>query len=97
MKTLPESVSPYNRSPEFTEDTLPEALKNNHLTKNDTWAKIIIEAGEIAYVIETTPQERIVLNPSKPGVVEPDVPASPRSTRGCALVRAISPLATPCS
>src|SRR5699024_6220399 len=37
MKTIPTTVQPYSKSPEFTQDTIPERLRSDHHTKDETW------------------------------------------------------------
>src|SRR6185295_16850462 len=39
---LPEGFIPYNRTPEFTEESVPAGLRSDHSTKAGVWAKIIV-------------------------------------------------------
>ena len=71
MKKLPDNVQPYKRTPMFNEINVPKGLLRNHNTKNGTWGLLKIEKGEMEYVIED--QEKIILNSSLPGVIEPEI------------------------
>ncbi len=72
MKTLPPDVKPYKQTPEFTESTLPNGLLKDHQTKAGVWGKIVVLEGKLLYTIQQPPEET-VLEPGKPGVVEPTV------------------------
>ena len=73
MKRLPETVSPYKRTPEFTETTVPAALLSSHNTKAGVWATIIVLEGHLTYRIIEPTLETIVLSPELSGVVEPTI------------------------
>ena len=73
MKQLPDNVSPYKKTPVFTEVTLPNGLRNDHATKAGVWGLIHIEAGRLLYEVADT-GEAIELAPGEPhGVIEPEV------------------------
>ena len=72
METLPENVSPYAKSPEFTEETVPKNLLEAHRTKAGTWAKIVVMEGKLRYRILEPEIEENELSPDRHGVVEPD-------------------------
>ena len=74
MKTLPDDVKPYKKTPVFTEKNIPKALLQTHKTKEGSWGKICINKGKLLYVIESEPQETTELSPLIYGVVEPQVP-----------------------
>lgn len=74
MKTLPENLSEFKRTPEFTEATLPEGLKSRHTTPTGTWAKITILGGKLTYRILEPEVEENELSVTQPGVIEPLVP-----------------------
>ncbi|AOR77762.1 DUF1971 domain-containing protein [Novosphingobium resinovorum] len=61
----------YSRSPEFTEATLPAALRRQHSTKAGTWALIHVLEGELIYRIYE-PASQTTLTPGTPGVVVPE-------------------------
>ncbi|MGH1366433.1 MAG: DUF1971 domain-containing protein [Calditrichia bacterium] len=71
MKTLPDSVSCYNTTAVFTEDTMPEGIKKDHFTKRGTWGIIRVHEGELEYV--TGNGKTHILNSEKPGLIEPEV------------------------
>jgi tellurite resistance-related uncharacterized protein len=62
------------RTPEFTQSTIPAALRQRHTTKAGVWGLIQVVEGSLTYrvvepdVIETT------LTPGHPGVIEPERP-----------------------
>ncbi len=75
-RSLPPTVAPYKRTPEFTEATVPAGLLKAHNTKPGVWALIHVLEGELLYRI-TDPRRPVseqVLTPSgPPGVVEPQI------------------------
>ena len=74
MKNLPPNVVPYQRTREFSESTVPDALLRRHTTKPGTWGHIRVLEGSLRYrILEPVPEEH-VLTPEQPGVVEPEVP-----------------------
>lgn len=73
MKDLPDNVSPYKKTPEFTELTVPAGLLGDHQTKNGVWGKIVILEGNLEYTILEPEKEIIHLDPKIFGVVEPTV------------------------
>ncbi len=73
MKTLPKNLSKYKQTPKFTEKTVPKGLLNDHNTKAGVWGKIVLEKGEIEYVISEPETKSYILTPDYFGVVEPEV------------------------
>lgn len=73
MKTLPDSVAAYKKTPEFTEASVPAGLLKAHQTKADVWGKIVVLAGELEYTINEPVKEVILLNEHTHGVVEPQI------------------------
>ena len=49
MKSLPQNVEPYNRTPEYTEATVPARLEHRHNTKAGVWARIQVLEGRMLY------------------------------------------------
>ena len=74
MKTLPSGVAYYARSPEFSDQSIPENLLDSHRTKTMTWANIVVTQGRILYRILEPQIEEHELSPDRTGVVEPQVP-----------------------
>ena len=73
MKALPSTVTPYKRTSEFDENTVPAGLLKSHSTKKGVWAKIIILEGELTYRILEPIVEEIKLTSKSFGVVEPTI------------------------
>ena len=71
MKSLPDNVTAYKRTPIFTEKTVPLGLLNNHSTKAGVWGLIQVEEGKLEYTIEN--EETHILTTDKSGVVEPEI------------------------
>lgn len=71
MKSLPADVVAYRRTPEFTADTVPAALLDQHATKAGVWGTIVVLEGRLRYHIDEPEVEAHVLIPGAPGVVEP--------------------------
>lgn len=71
MKELPATVTAYQRTNLFTQDTVPSGLLKNHSTKEGVWGLIQVEEGQLEYTIEDN--EVHVLTPGNNGVVEPTV------------------------
>jgi tellurite resistance-related uncharacterized protein len=74
MKSLPPDVVAYRRTPEFSEATVPAALRRAHTTKSGVWGRIHVVSGSLCYRILGSPPEEHVLSPLREGVVEPEVP-----------------------
>lgn len=72
MPNLPPDAVPYKRTDTFTQDTTPAKLLDHHRTKAGVWAKIIVEEGELSYVIADRPGEGFILKPGYVGVAEPE-------------------------
>ena len=73
MKEIPSNVTPYKRTPEFTEETVPKGLLRDHNTKEGVWGKIVVLSGSLEYTIQEPDLEVIKLNPDRFGVVEPTI------------------------
>lgn len=73
MKKLPHDVTPYKRTPEFTERSVPKALLESHRTKRGTWGRIVVLEGTLIYRIMEPKLEEVRLDPDHPGVIEPAI------------------------
>jgi tellurite resistance-related uncharacterized protein len=74
VKRLPPDVVPYSRTPEFSESTVPAALRRHHTTKSGVWGRIHVVAGSLRYRILAPEPEEYILSRENVGVVEPEVP-----------------------
>lgn len=72
MKQLPTNIQAYKKTPIFTQKTIPDGLLKHHTTKAGTWGKICVLKGKLLYTIESEPIEKILLDTTKYGVVEPE-------------------------
>ena len=85
MKSMPESVAPYARTPEFTEQTIPEKLQQAHDTKQGVWGKIVVLEGRLRYRILEPEVRSMSCLPSGPASSNRKSPTkSPRSAN-CAF------------
>jgi tellurite resistance-related uncharacterized protein len=73
MKSLPDKLVAYKRTPEFTDASVPDGLLHAHSTKAGVWGKIIILTGNLTYRILEPEIEEILLSTAVYGVVEPTV------------------------
>lgn len=71
MKSIPEHVVAYRRTPEFDEENVPDVWLSAHSTKRGVWAKIVVLEGRLLYTIRDNPSEEIHLDADHFGVVEP--------------------------
>ncbi|KFG91373.1 Tellurite resistance-like domain-containing protein [Sphingobium herbicidovorans NBRC 16415] len=73
---LPDGVTPYKRTPTFTEKTIPAGLLNDHHTKDGTWGLIHVEEGQLRYIVtdpRRPPSTATLTTETPPGVVEPTI------------------------
>lgn len=73
MGTLPDGVSRYARSPEFTEVTIPAKLQASHRTETGTWGKIVVLEGKLRYRLLEPAIQETELSCERPGIIEPRV------------------------
>lgn len=73
MKTLPDHVAPYKKTPVFDQHSIPAGLLANHNTKAGTWGKIVVLEGALRYTIVEPAPEQHLLTPGHDGVVEPQM------------------------
>jgi tellurite resistance-related uncharacterized protein len=69
---IPEGFVAYKRTAEFTEQTVPEALRKDHSTKEGVWAKIRVGEGKLRYRIPALGAE-MELSEDKIGIVLPEI------------------------
>lgn len=73
MKTMPDGVTCYKSTPEFTEQTVPAALRRDHTTGAGVWATLNVLEGTLHYCITEPAPERHLLHPGEHGVIEPQM------------------------
>jgi hemoglobin len=64
---------PYRATPVFDDQTLPEALRRAHTTKEGVWGVIRVLEGCVRYRIEAHDHD-VILSPGTPGLVRPQEP-----------------------
>ena len=62
--------TPYAVSPIFNEQTLPDALRNDHRTKAGTWGLLRVLEGEV-WLIFTEPHAELLVTPTNPAIIPP--------------------------
>ena len=73
MKSLPADARPYKRTSEFDETRVPAGLLRAHRTRAGVWGRIQVLEGQLRYrILEPEVEERL-LDPDRPGIVEPEV------------------------
>jgi tellurite resistance-related uncharacterized protein len=63
-------VAPYASSPIFDEQSLPDALRNDHRTKDGTWGLLRVLEGEVQLIFVDPPSEHLV-TPDNPAIIPP--------------------------
>lgn len=61
---------PYGASAVFDEQTLPDALRNDHRTKPGTWGLLRVLEGEVRLIFLDPPSEHRV-TPTSPAIIPP--------------------------
>lgn len=69
---MPEDFAAYGKTREFTEETLPGKLRDDHSTAPGIWAKIIVTEGKLIYRVDAL-NAAFELSPGKPGTVVPEI------------------------
>ena len=70
---LPAGFTPYKRTAELDERTIPAGLRKDHATRAGVWGLIDVLSGRLRYVVEAPLAGERVLDPARPGVVVPEV------------------------
>jgi tellurite resistance-related uncharacterized protein len=74
LKKLPHDLAPQRWTREFSESTVPAALRRRHTTRPGVWGRIVVLRGLLRYRILEPSLEEHVLSSGCPGIVEPGVP-----------------------
>ncbi len=72
---MPAQFVPIQKTPVFTESSMPAALRRDHFTKAGIWAKINVVEGELRYQVAAL-NAGMILTPRQPGVVIAEIPHS---------------------
>lgn len=70
---LPDDVVAYGRTPDFTLETLPEALKSADTTKPGVWGLIHVLEGRLFYALEPPHTGHIVLTERETAPIPPEI------------------------
>ena len=73
MAGAAKSGAPYGVSPIFDEQSLPDALRNEHTTKDGTWGLLRVLEGEVELIFLDPPSERLV-TVEDPAPIPPQAP-----------------------
>ena len=63
--TLPSNLVPSGATPVFNEDTIPEALQQEHKLAEGTWGVLEVIGGRIRFVDLESLQEKIISAPDR--------------------------------
>ncbi len=75
MPALPDRATPYHRTREFTESSIPASLvAREHVTKPGVWERIFVSEGRLQCRRHGDGERVEELAPGTEGVVEPGVP-----------------------
>lgn len=74
MPRMPPCAVAYRSSPTYDATTVPAGLLRTHDLKADTWGRIEVLEGRVAYVLEDEDDLTFVLRPGVDGVVAPGRP-----------------------
>ena len=70
---MPTNFVAYKRTPEFTAESTPAALRANHSTKPGVWALLHVVAGQVRYVVEPPLAREQIVTPAAPAVIVAEV------------------------
>jgi len=70
---VPAHFVAYKKTPVFTQDSLPDALRDEHATRPGIWARIHVLEGRLRYQLPAL-RLNTVLTPEQGGVVPPEIP-----------------------
>lgn len=73
MEQIDMTILPYGASPVFNENTLPNALRKEHRTKDGTWGLLRVLEGEVELIF-LDPQQVRRVTPESPGPIPPQSP-----------------------
>lgn len=65
-------MDPYKTTPVFDQDSLPDAIRTEHRTKEGTWGLLRVLEGAATLVFVDPPRE-VAVDPSSPGMIPPQM------------------------
>ena len=69
----PDGVTPYRRTPEFDESTVPTGLLSEHATKRGVWGRVHVLAGRLVYHVGAPINTSLGIVAGSHAVVVPEV------------------------
>ncbi len=69
---MPDDVAAYRKTAEFTENAIPQGLRNDHSTRPGVWGKIHVIEGKLIYRVDAL-NTKIEISPDVPGIVIPEI------------------------
>lgn len=73
MRHLPRNVVPYFRTQDFTDETVPERLLHDHVTRRGAWARLTVESGYLRYVELDGEDAPVIIEAGQHVVIAPHV------------------------
>lgn len=70
----PESLEFSERTPEWTDQTLPARLLEQHICQTGVWTRIHVIGGSMNYRVGEPVNRTLHLMPGTPGIIPPQVP-----------------------
>lgn len=64
------SAEPYKRTPEFDRDSLPDAIRTAHSTKDGVWGLLVVSEGRVRLVFHE-PRREVQVTPGNPAIIPP--------------------------
>ncbi len=63
-------AEPYKSTPQFNEETLPQAIRNAHSTKQGVWGLLVVQEGTVRLVFHE-PLLEVPVSPGHPATIPP--------------------------
>lgn len=70
---LPAGHSPYKRTPDFDQSSIPDGLRKDHATKPGVWGVLHVVSGRLRYIVEPPLAGEHQLDTERPGIIVPEV------------------------
>lgn len=67
----PDGLATVDRTPEFTDVTVPSSLTRHHTTTTGVWGRIHVLEGELLYLVNEPLMQETWLTPAESGVIAP--------------------------